>query len=844
MVLALVGAQLVAVAAARPPAVADPCPGGSTAPVWPGAPRACIHVDETPPGIDVERPVSTSELGARDGASAEAVLAAQESGTPTPTSYAAGSTVACDGDGTSGYRVQAMYVVAADRPNRFADLRASIQQWAAGVDDVVNRSAALTGGVRRVRYVTSDNGDGTCSADVLNVTVPTGANASFSSTISAVSALGHTSPARKYLMWVDASVLCGVGQVYPYSTDGQSNPNNGSYPQMSRIDTGCWGLAGSVEAHELVHTLGAVLPGSPHRTTNGHCYDESDRMCYSDGSGVAMQQVCASDNEVLLDCRADDYFSTAPTAGSWLDTHWNAADSRFLIGGGDGSGGGSPGTVTSLGVTLAVNNPGLAGLATQVTATPVVPDGRTATVRWTSARTDCTFSDPTLLQSEVTCSAANLTATTVTVTATDSTGATARATGALTFSSQQRTSATSLLVDGRSGSAYSGCTGSLVALTGTVLDSASSAPVKGVRVEFLKRAGTTTTVIGSAVTDAAGVARSALQTVVSGVAYTARSVASTAWTAASSTETAVTSTAPCATSLTSVPATTSIGYAAPLRITGRLLKTSGGVTDGAAGQVVSVRLLPTGATTTVTLGSASTAYDGTWAVTVTPKTSGALYAELPTKPALLGARSTSSSLAVASWTPAVTVTSASPTALAYGGAMTVKGSVTKTAWGVTSAAAGVKVTVTQQATGQAETTVGTALTLTDGSFSVLAKPTLSSVVRVRVTGVVGYGTAVAAQTTAVTVTPRLALSAVSSALGGAPITWTARITPLRSVSLSLQRQSGTSWDSVATIPVVNGVGSVVTAAPSTLGTWSYRLSFAGDSLSAATTSPVRALKTT
>ena len=33
--------------------------------------------------------------------------------------------------------------------------------------------------------------------------------------------------------------------------------------------------------------------------------------------------------DLLLDCRNDAYFASAPASGSWLATHWNVADSAF-----------------------------------------------------------------------------------------------------------------------------------------------------------------------------------------------------------------------------------------------------------------------------------------------------------------------------------------------------------------------------------------------------------------------------------------------------------------------------------------------------------------------------------
>lgn len=86
-----------------------------------------------------------------------------------------------------------------------------------------------------------------------------------------------------------------------------------------------------VLAHELMHTLGAVQKGSPNSTSNGHCVDAYDLMCYKDISDKKMKYKCQA-KKTSLDCNSNDYFSVEKRESRWLKKHWNVADSPYLIG--------------------------------------------------------------------------------------------------------------------------------------------------------------------------------------------------------------------------------------------------------------------------------------------------------------------------------------------------------------------------------------------------------------------------------------------------------------------------------------------------------------------------------
>jgi len=237
----------------------------------------------------------------------------------------------CDGDGTTGFRTQVLYARASDVASRYGSYLPSFRQWASTADTIYNNSAAKTGGTRHIRFVHNAN----CAIVVSEVVLSPTGDDTFGNMVTELEAQGYTRKDRKYLVFMDAKALCGIGHIYSDDRASSSNYSNGTTRAMfSRIDSGCWG--GQVAAHEHMHNLGGVQKSAPHVSAAGHCTDEYDVMCYVDGSGVTMQYLCSpqSTHEALFDCNNDDYFNTNPPAGSYLATYWNTANNQFLMAGG------------------------------------------------------------------------------------------------------------------------------------------------------------------------------------------------------------------------------------------------------------------------------------------------------------------------------------------------------------------------------------------------------------------------------------------------------------------------------------------------------------------------------
>jgi ribosomal protein L24E len=284
----------------------------------------------------------------------------------------------CFGDGSSGARFQAIYARAADRPDDYAASVARIRQGAAEADAVFMASAAQAGGIRHVRW----QHDAGCQPTVDHVVLSARGDDSLTNTITELTALGYSDPNRKYVVWMDANALCGISSYYEDDRPGTDNFNNGSPvapATVSRIDRGCWTLGSdgtSIEAHEMMHALGSVMPTAPHATPLGHCTDNADRMCYDELTNADVPSVCAANDEAVFDCRKDDYFTAAGNPAGYLSGHWNTAHSRFL----STTDGDDP--LSIVGGVLPEGDQGATPMT--FTLTLAVPQNNAATVQWST----------------------------------------------------------------------------------------------------------------------------------------------------------------------------------------------------------------------------------------------------------------------------------------------------------------------------------------------------------------------------------------------------------------------------------------------------------------------------
>ncbi|HZN75237.1 MAG TPA: RICIN domain-containing protein [Micromonosporaceae bacterium] len=273
----------------------------------------CTHGPDAPPaGLDVH--TSVQPLPARTTGT-DGVIAPQ-------------ALPVCEGDGTTGRRVEVLYIHGST--SRYTQFLETFRTVAEGVDTIYNASAQETGGERHVRFVT-ETVNGACRPVVRNVQIADSAlNANdWAPLLNAVRAQGWTRTDRKYLEFVDAQVFCGIGGFAGDTRKTDANASNNG-PEYARADNGCWNAG--VAAHELGHNFGAVNNNAPNASGFAHCVDEWDVMCYKDNANTVIVTRCTDRaHDQRLDCNHDDYYHTNPPAGSYLANFYNVADNLFLI---------------------------------------------------------------------------------------------------------------------------------------------------------------------------------------------------------------------------------------------------------------------------------------------------------------------------------------------------------------------------------------------------------------------------------------------------------------------------------------------------------------------------------
>lgn len=687
-----------------------------------------------------------------------------------------------------------------------------------------------------------------------------------------------------------------------------ANPNTG----VAVYSGGGWGIYGGTSASAPIVAAVYALAGTPGAGDypNSYPYQNSgalnDITAGSNGS-CAVHQWC--------------------TAGIGWDgpTGLGTPNSAAAF----SSNGQVSGTPAKFGAIGQVTGPVIAGLATPIGATPMLPDGDAlASISWKPARTDCTVAIPNALHSTLSCPASAVGSTTVSATLTDTRGASKLLTLPVVFSTSQVKRAVTISYDvaGQSGGAESICTGAISSLRAVVTDVATGSPVRGLTLTFSRQAGTAPALTsGSALTGADGSAlttvsgttaltlgakstalgafaanpgvslsvtatkcvatltgaadRSSsyyadpvtvtgmltrdangqqvplsgaavqlletvagraqlLATVTSGSDGSVKAVlhpvasgtlslqlpATTGWSAVSAAAGALTVLTP-STAITGTANLTDVGFGDPVLLSGTLTRIAGAVTTGLSPASVLIRSTPVSGPAVV-LGSATVASNGTWTSTVRPRVSGELTASYAGGPGLPATSVDVGPLTVGTWTSAVSLTVQLAQQQA-GAANKVTGTVTRSYHGTSGPAPSVPVGIYLQTTTGSSLLLATLSTTATGSFTGYLAPSENGTLVARIVSLPGYTNADSA-TSPVSVSTRITASAPSVVLSGNPVSFTGMLTAPRAGIVSVDELLGGNWVSVLT-STANSTGRVTALLTGlTAGSYTFRLSFAGD----------------
>lgn len=306
----------------------------------------CSHVDPGPEGVNLFERDKTIDQQLQNLVQEEATnppLASDAPAAPQPTTAATISSGSMDGigqrtqpcisTGSDGKRVELLYLYASGGTNRLSTLRPGLVNIAQRMNSIMFQSGYESGNAHQIRFTTNSS----CALVIRPVAISWTAAHSYSGVQSALQAQGYsfTRSDRKYLAWVDVAntsanpTPCGQGSVYGDSKPTSDNYNN-IYGGLAVAWRTCWNYA---EPHELMHTLGSVIPGAPYSTPGYHCRDKRDVMCYNDGTlGTATMVLrCTRDIDWWrYDCGHDAYYRGNSPASGYLSNHWNTANSGFI----------------------------------------------------------------------------------------------------------------------------------------------------------------------------------------------------------------------------------------------------------------------------------------------------------------------------------------------------------------------------------------------------------------------------------------------------------------------------------------------------------------------------------
>ncbi|MGZ4271293.1 MAG: hypothetical protein ACXVSX_19035 [Solirubrobacteraceae bacterium] len=316
------------------------------------APAAAAHGDDEPDHID-----TPADLRGADITRTLAIAHLTSTTSPNLAQYApttwCGSRLTADDSEYAAFspsqrQIKVVYAYATGQQDRSAQWSDALQ---ANVSNIEQYLAVQTGGARALRF---DMGTecGPQYVDIQVVALPHAREyyrddpSHFSRlAYDVAAAVGSLSGPRDVFVLADKLTddpVWGIAQVIDDDSAGAGNESNtGGLTAImwtnpsTQPDPSDWWQP-TVMLHEITHNLGGVQQSAPNHTSNWHCTDGEDLMCYPDGSPEAAaydDTVCPLDAGAIpqtYDCGHDDYFSPAPAPGSYLDTHWNVYRSAFM----------------------------------------------------------------------------------------------------------------------------------------------------------------------------------------------------------------------------------------------------------------------------------------------------------------------------------------------------------------------------------------------------------------------------------------------------------------------------------------------------------------------------------